>query len=255
MKNKRYFYVWGILFVSIAVIGICVKYMGLKHIEVSNLQEQGNKVDEAVDNHKNSQTPISSETPRSIGEEDIGDIFTIQCQVLSVYNHPDGHILLTVVTEAGEELEVPIFNSLNFSEEIKANFRLEVTGEVKQYKGKLEVVPQLSQDIVILNEVDEADVNLIEINKIDSSMRGKEVQVRGIPTQIREVDGNVFFYLQDEQADIKAVLFRADSKEIEGRKKKLEAYEQADRVVRILGTIDMYDNELEIIIEKVYNED
>lgn len=195
----------------------------------------------------------------AITEENIGEQVSIKCTILSKYNHPEGHIFLNVLTNNDEEIEVPIFNTLEYSQEnnLNAGDYIKVNGVISKYNGELEVIPNSKEDIEIISNNDDANDNnqLVSLADITREDRGKVVQVRGVPINLVEKEGHLFFYLEDGQSTIKAVLFRADGEEIIGRKQKLQHYANSNRKVRVLGSVDVYNNELEIIIDKVFNED
>ena len=198
----------------------------------------------------------SASNQLSITTENINKQVSINCKVLSKYDHPDGHIFLKVLTDNNEEIEIPIFNTLGYNTEaINSGSYIKVNGKISEYKGRLQVIPNSKNDIEIVSDVTINDNKLLSISDITENDRGKVIQVKGAPTKLVEKNGNIFLYLQDGQSKIKAVLFKADGNEIEGRKEKLKEYENLNKPVRVLGTVDIYNNELEIIIDKVYNQD
>ena len=191
----------------------------------------------------------------SISKDNIGKKISIYGKVLSVYNHPKGHIFLNVLNDNDEEITIPIFNSLGYNREFNSGDYIKITGQISEYNGKLQVVPNSKSDIEVVSSESSKNIELLSISEITEDMRGNIVQVSAIPIDIVEKKGHMYFYLKDNESKIKAVLFRADGNEVLGRKNKLIEYSNLGKKVRVLGTIDIYNGQLEIIIDKVFNQD
>ncbi|OAO76152.1 OB-fold nucleic acid binding domain-containing protein [Anoxybacillus flavithermus] len=195
--------------------------------------------------------PVATST--KIEEKDEGKVVTINGKILSKYTHPKGHIFLTVkVDSTGQELDIPLFNTLHPNPDAYLiNSEVSIKGKVDIYKGKLELVPNSLNDIVILKKGDETGVNNVKIADITETDRGKMVITKGFVKEVVDKDGHLFFKLSDNGKEIKAVLFKADSQEIEGRRKRILHAEKEQFEIRVLGMVDVYNDELEIIIDKV----
>ena len=191
-----------------------------------------------------------------ITKENIGKSVEIEAKVITKYRHPKGHVFLTVeLTDQQQEIEVPIFDTLQYnSDEIAVNSILKIKGNIGEYNGKLEVIPQAKTDIAILEAGKDSDVSLVEVSRISESNRGKMVQVRGSVKNVTEKDGHLYFYLSDGNKEIKGVLFKADGNEIAGRKLKIQNAAKENFPIRVLAMVDVYNGELELIIDKVFNE-
>lgn len=96
--------------------------------------------------------------------------------------------------------------------------------------------------------------DIIGIETIEENQKGQYVKVNGFVTDISEGKGHTFFYLKDSNsgATIKTVLFRQENEKNTGRKELIKESITNNQPVTIEGKIDVYNNELEIIVKKVY---
>lgn len=85
--------------------------------------------------------------------DDAGVKVAVRGEVTSVRIHKDGHIFLEVKDETGE-LYIAIFKNVaekldTVSRECITNIgaKVEVTGEVKEYRERLEIIPQRTGDV------------------------------------------------------------------------------------------------------------
>ena len=97
-------------------------------------------------------------------------------------------------------------------------------------------------------------VNITSVSDITRDMKGQYVVTSGYITTISGGKGHTFITLKDVNNDktIKGVLFRQENEENTGRKELLEQNAKTDNIINIEGKVDIYENELEIIIKKVY---
>lgn len=198
------------------------------------------------------------EAPALIARVDSGTIVDFLGAVISVYAHPDGHTFLKVrIDRTGQEIDVPIFSSLGHDRQgLTRGSRLWIKGKVGVYKGNLQVVPDDVAHVRVLEGEAPERVEVVELRNITRADRGRIVQVRGFVRNASERSGHLFFRLEDGKGyDIKAVLFRADGSEIAGRKTRLTNAARERSAVRILATVDVYKDELEVIVDKVYNQE
>jgi exodeoxyribonuclease VII large subunit len=83
-----------------------------------------------------------------VTEDSIGEIVKVTGSVERVYYHSKGHIFVTL-KEDNTSITIPIFS--NVAEDLQIKIEegqiLTVTGEVTEYKGKLEVIPRRADDI------------------------------------------------------------------------------------------------------------
>lgn len=98
-------------------------------------------------------------------------------------------------------------------------------------------------------------VNTIPVSSITRDMQGQYVVTSGTISTISGGKGHTFITLRDindSNKTIKCVLFRQENEKNTGRKTLLEEKAESYEVVNIEGVVDIYENELEIIIKKVY---
>lgn len=114
--------------------------------------------------------------------------------------------------------------------------------------------PQSESQKEKVSKDDTNKVNTIPVSSITRDMQGQYVTTSGTITTISGGKGHTFITLKDINNDktIKCVLFRQENEENTGRKELLEQNAKTDNVVNIEGKVDIYENELEIIIKKVY---
>lgn len=107
---------------------------------------------EIIPNNKSDISPLRDATQISIS--DIGKKITFTAKVMSLYNHKDGHKLLTVlIQKTDQEMKVPIFSNLSYDDEnLIVKSTIQITGEVSIYKGALQVVPAKADDIKVVME-------------------------------------------------------------------------------------------------------
>ena len=86
----------------------------------------------------------------------IGTLVNISGNITDIYIHKNGHIFFTLEDETGR-IKVVLWssvvdgmkrNGVNVSK-IKPGTKAQLTGNVKLYRGELEVVPRLPRDVVI----------------------------------------------------------------------------------------------------------
>ena len=187
--------------------------------------------------------------------DDVGREVEILAVVLSEYKHPKGHLFLTVsVDGTDQELEVPIFNNSPIGgENISTGATIRVQGKVSVYMDKLQIVPE---SVLLLGESEVDTPKLIPVGEITREQRGKTYQVMVLMESISHGGGNAFLVLVDINTEdkIKAVLFRADAEEIVGRKVKLVESHKNGIPVRLLVSVNIYNGELQLIIDKVFND-
>ena len=193
---------------------------------------------------------------RLLSKEDIGSTVTIRGKIASEYNHPGGYVFLSLLMDGtGQEIKIPLFEPVaSEHRSLRVNSDVSVKGKLAEYKGAMQIVPETTNDLIVLKEGDEEDVKLVKISNIIESSRGRMVQVRGYVEDISGSGGHTFFALKDDSGKaIKAVLFRADAQEISGRKAKIVEAAAKRSPVRVLAVVDIYNNELELIVDKVFD--
>ncbi|MEH7334854.1 OB-fold nucleic acid binding domain-containing protein [Neobacillus drentensis] len=224
--------------------------VGKQYLFSGNVDQYNGEV-EIIPTSQTDIVPVISST--RIEEKDEGQIKSINGTIISKYAHPQGHTFLVVKTDGtGQELDIPLFNTLQPNpDDYPINSVVSIKGKVSIYKGKLQLIPNGLDDVAILKKGDDSAVQNVKLSDINTSNRGKMVITKGFVKEVVEKDGHLFFKLSDNGKEIKTVLFKADAQEIEGRKKRIFNAEKAQFEVKILGMVDVYDGELEVIIDKV----
>ena len=194
---------------------------------------------------------MESNQTEQITSDDVGQTKTVSAKIISKYVHPKGHIFLTVESTNGQTLKVPLFVSLKpESSEYPVHATATIKGKVTEYNGELELVPAALQDVTLTNKTAET-IKTRTLSSIQKSDRGSQVIVEGMVEQVTEKNGHLFFQLTQDDKQIKSVLFKADSQEIKGRKERIENAMVAQFPIRVMATVDIYQDELELIIDKV----
>lgn len=133
-------------FIIWSVITALLAFGAFKFIQPKKAKNTSSVMNNLKDNKNNS--TINKGNP--INKDAIGTIVDIECKVLSKYIHKDGHIFLNVIVDS-QKLTIPIFNNIDYDcSLIKENSILKVKGKVKEYKGDLQVIPNLAIDIILV---------------------------------------------------------------------------------------------------------
>lgn len=204
-----------------------------------------------------SKDDITEEQTQQLGinKDNIGEIVTIEGAVITKYMHPDGHTFLNIKTTGnGANIEVPLFKTLNYnSDNLTIQSIITVKGKITEYKGKLEVIPEKTEDINIISKGDESKVEFKNIKNITNNDRGKMITSHAYVTNARTINGHTYFTLtdvKDENSRIDAVLFSAETKELSARKTVIYNASKGQFQVWVLAMVDIYDDKLELIIDK-----
>ncbi|GEN46662.1 OB-fold nucleic acid binding domain-containing protein [Alkalibacillus haloalkaliphilus] len=199
---------------------------------------------------------LINSSPTTITEDHVGEVVNIEAQLLTKHNHPDGHVFMTVLNkDTDEEIDVPVFNQSEIAtEDIPIDSTLIVNGMVNTYNDNLQVIPQNQEDLQVIEKGNDEGLELMDIGHISEEDRGNMFDVRGSVTSLNEHDGHLFFTLSNGEEEIDAVLFEAHGEEIEGRKVRIRDAYNNDFPIRVLAMVNIYNDELQIIVEKVYNE-
>lgn len=191
-----------------------------------------------------------------VTKERVGQVVTVEGHLVAKYNHPDGHVFLTLkLTETDSEITVPVFSTMKYdATDFAVNSLLSIEGRVEIYNDALQVIPKDEGGITVLDEGSEAQVALVDISGIRKEHRGQTIMVRGYVSDLSRHKEHLYFKLSMGGSGIAAVLFKANSNENAGREARIESAAKEYFPIRVLGTVDVYNDRLEIIIEKVYRE-
>lgn len=191
----------------------------------------------------------------TVTQADINKEATINGTIISKYNHPDGHIFLTIQLESGQEIDVPIFSTLApNSENYPTNSVVQVKGTVDLYDGKLELIPNTLDEIKVISAGENQTFDYVEIGNITEDNRGDSVYIKGIVSDLYISNNNdIFFNIRDDSGEIKGVQFSADTDVLPDKQVVIELSDEYQTEISIMGTVDVYDDNLEIIADKVWN--
>lgn len=98
---------------------------------------------------------------------------------------------------------------------------------------------------------------ITNVSDITVDMKGNEIITEGYITKSGGGKGHTFITLQDpnNSTTIKAVLFKQVNEENPERKIILDEKAKNRSLVRVKGKVDIYKNELEIVIQQVFSDD
>lgn len=184
-------------------------------------------------------TPISD-----IDKDFVGLKTEISGRVIDVDTHPEGHLFLKVKDDSGGVISVPVFERINsgLNENIELLDNIQVSGQVKDYEGDLELIPDSIESIQIIHS---AHVKLSQINKRNV---GNLVKTRGVVCEKENVgSGSLIINLHKEKQDFPVfapytVANSPDFPEI-----------KVGDTVQISGLVQVYEGKLEIKLENPYN--
>ncbi|MDR3596798.1 OB-fold nucleic acid binding domain-containing protein [Clostridium sp.] len=204
-----------------------------------------------------SQSDISVVPEIKITKDNIGKEIILKGKVISKYNQATGDIFLTISdSNSNEEVSVPIFSKLSYdSENMPTNSIVSIKGKISEYKGKIEVIPEKSEDINVIEKGDESKIEFINVGDIAENYRGKMITSCGYITNVTENNGNVYFTLidqNDKNKKIDAVMFHAEGNELQARKTLIYNAANSQSLVWEIAMVDQYNGKLELIIDKIY---
>ena len=98
---------------------------------------------------------------------------------------------------------------------------------------------------------------ITNVSDITVDMKGNEIITEGYITKSGGGKGHTFITLQDpnNSTTIKAVLFKQVNEKNPERKIILDEKAKNRSLVRVKGKVDIYKNELEIVIQQVFSDD
>ena len=144
---------------------------------------------------KNDSTiPVDIET---INTDMKDKIVVIEGNITNINKHKNGHLFLTVSDSTGEIL-VPIFADKQINHSLLiTDKKYRFKGKVEEYEGNLEVIPEIQDDVVLLD--------IYTIKEITSDMIGDTVVIEGKITNIYKHDkGHLFLTVSDSTGEIKS---------------------------------------------------
>lgn len=115
-------------------------------------------------------TPISK-----INKDFVGLKTKISGRIIDISEHSDGHLFLKVKDGSGGVISVPIFESTRskIDKRIELLDTIQTSGEIKNYHGELELIPESQKDIKIIKSAPTL------LSKINKKKIGDQVKIRG----------------------------------------------------------------------------
>ena len=96
------------------------------------------------------------------------------------------------------------------------------------------------------------EVRAARISSIKSSMKGEQVTICGVPSEIKTPKQTTFFTMKDDSGKIQCVLFNKMANDNKGRKELLDSCAASGKQLYIDGEVDIYNGTLEVKAWKVY---
>ncbi len=184
-------------------------------------------------------TPISN-----INQDYIGLKTKISGKVIDLHHHPEGHLFLKIKDESGGVITVPIFNKTNsqLDNEINILDNVEVEGQVKEYEGQLEIIPEEPESLQIAHSTP------LKISNVTRSKLGKIVKTRGYVAEKKIVGSGSLLLELTQNGEIIEVFI---PKSVTASKNFPEF--QSGNLLQVVGLLQTYEGKLEIKVEDSYN--
>jgi DNA/RNA endonuclease YhcR with UshA esterase domain len=177
-----------------------------------------------------------------LSDEDAGEWVALQGTVADVASFSKG-VKLTLDDGSGSLTLVlwqDVYEELRSAAELAVGAEIEAQGELSQYGGELELIPELAEDVQVLDAAPEPVT--IPIGRLTKAEVGRTLTLAGVLGEPQNFSTGVKFPLSDGSGAITLLLWQ-------------EVYEAVPDVdlmapgtrVEVTGRIDEYRGELEII--------
>lgn len=94
---------------------------------------------------------------------------------------------------------------------------------------------------------------MTELSSISPDMQGHKVTTFGSVSDLyTSSKGHTFFTITHQDTKLKGVLFSAENDDLKGRLELLKKYNNTNEKIYFKGQVDIYKDELEIIVAKLY---
>jgi DNA/RNA endonuclease YhcR with UshA esterase domain len=202
---------------------------------------------------------ISTKIKGEITKDDIGKDVVVSGVVSEIFNinTKNGKVMKKLLFNYGfGEIDIVLYQEVheNFSSDLIEGTKLDISGTVKEYNGKLQIIPSKSEDVrfqgVTTVPVKEKFNNIqITDQEITTELLNKYIDVTGKVYSRENLKGNMkykFIYGDNKQI----ILFIR--KGAVNYMQELEELADGTKV-KITGKVSVYKNELEIILEHSKN--
>jgi len=169
----------------------------------------------------------------------IGAKVMISGRLVDLYEHIDGHLFLKLRDDSGGVISVPVFSRVRsqLEEPVELLDFVQVTGEVKEYNGELEVIPDKASDLRIIH------APAARISSLSEEQLGELVKVEAVVAK-REIvgSGSLILTLNEDGYQlpvfVPASVVKNGFPEVHG-----------GHTVRIAGWLQLYNDQMEIQIK------
>jgi DNA/RNA endonuclease YhcR with UshA esterase domain len=174
----------------------------------------------------------------SVNEEFVGKKISVSGEIISSYEHSDGHLFLKIKDNSGGVITVPIFSKLRsqLEEQIELLDILQVVGKIQKYKNEIEIIPEKIEDLTIIHT---APTNFSRLTADDA---GILVKVEGKIQKLDKAGKGKIITLQENDAALSVFMpYEAT--------KGLPELCVGDKI-RVCGWLQIYDQKLELVVKE-----
>ncbi len=183
---------------------------------------------------------------RRIGElsaDDVGSLCAVQGVIAEVntfsagvkYTLDDGTGTATLL------LWQDLYDSLAEGEALAPGATIRAVGQVAEYRGELEIVPELPSDLEVLGAVQQPAAEW-QLGQLDAGSVGRTVAVEGVLTSLRTFSAGVRGVLDDGTGTVTLLLWQDVYDALDD-----PARLAAGTVLRVEGEVAEYRGELEVV--------
>jgi DNA/RNA endonuclease YhcR with UshA esterase domain len=189
---------------------------------------------------------------RRLGElsaQDVGDMALVEATIVRVdpfsagvkFRLDDGTGLVTLLV--WQEL----YESLTGRDALVAGTRVRILGEVAEYRGDLEIVPQIASDLAVLGSSGR-DVERRALGELSEDDTGRTVAVQGILCSLQAFSAGVKGTLDDDTGTATLLLWQDLYEGLSDGSRLVPG-----AILEVQGEVNLYRGELEIVPQSPKN--
>ncbi len=183
---------------------------------------------------------------KSLSTDDEGKLVQVQGRVVLMEGFKGG--LKATLDDAKDQLVVLLWDSvyagLDNPTALDLGAEITVRGEIQVYQGELELVPETAGDVTL--DAPAPEIAWVEIKTLKAADAGKVVRLRGVLGKPDGFSAGVKVLLDDGTGEITVLLWNNLVTALERRPAE-------GMTVEVVGVIEEYQGELEIIPRSVYD--
>ena len=190
-------------------------------------------------------TPV---TPRPIGDitaADVGRSALVEGTIVEAKSFSQG-MKYTLDDGTGTIILLlwqDVYQAAPDREGLQVGAQVRARGQVKEYKGALEIVPEAGADVVVIAAAPTpTPVPLVRIADITSGWRGRTVTIAGEIVQQKEFSKGWKLFVDDGTAQITVLLWQNVYETVPEREKLVVGAR-----IQVTGEVDEYKGELEVV--------